>query len=161
MDIINLTVIEKKADIVELDSVEKFNPYHGKDGRFTSGTGGGSGSVSGGAGKMSVDEIWKKSKGEKLFSYNGQRCHAAIVPGLKKENLPNQKKHSYVGTMDGYEIYDISPGAMMDQFGFAAIKKGVEKNLLELDIVEKYNPYHDSKGRFTSAGGAKSFSVGS
>ena len=30
-------------------------------------------------------------------------------------------------------------------------------NIIKLEIVEKYNPYHDSKGRFTSAGNATSF----
>ena len=32
---------------------------------------------------------------------------------------------------------------------------------IRLEIVEKYNPYHDSKGRFTTAGGATSFSIAS
>ncbi|MBQ5658726.1 MAG: hypothetical protein IIV02_04250, partial [Peptococcaceae bacterium] len=34
-------------------------------------------------------------------------------------------------------------------------------NIIKLEIVEKYNPYHDSKGRFTSAGSATSFTIGS
>lgn len=35
-------------------------------------------------------------------------------------------------------------------------------DVLELEVVEKYNPYHDPKtGRFTSAGGAGSFYIGS
>jgi hypothetical protein len=34
-------------------------------------------------------------------------------------------------------------------------------NIIKLEIVEKYNPYHDSKGRFTSAGNATSFTIGS
>lgn len=38
----------------------------------------------------------------------------------------------------------------------------IEKsNIIELDVVEKYNPYHDEKGRFTTAGGATSFTIGS
>lgn len=36
-----------------------------------------------------------------------------------------------------------------------------QSDIVELDVVEKYNPYHDSKGRFTSASGAASFSIGS
>ena len=37
----------------------------------------------------------------------------------------------------------------------------IEKSdIVELDVVEKYNPYHDKRGRFTSAGGAASFSIG-
>lgn len=38
----------------------------------------------------------------------------------------------------------------------------IEKNIIELEFVdvEKYNPYHDSKGRFTSPGGAASFTIG-
>lgn len=38
----------------------------------------------------------------------------------------------------------------------------IEKNVIELEVVdvEKYNPYHDSKGRFTSPGGAASFTIG-
>lgn len=29
----------------------------------------------------------------------------------------------------------------------------------ELEIIEKFNPYHDAKGRFTHAGGASSFTI--
>lgn len=38
----------------------------------------------------------------------------------------------------------------------------IEKNIIELEFVdvEKYNPYHDRLGRFTSPGGAASFSIG-
>ena len=35
-----------------------------------------------------------------------------------------------------------------------------QSDIVELDVVEKYNPYHDKRGRFTSAGGAASFSIG-
>lgn len=38
----------------------------------------------------------------------------------------------------------------------------IEKaNIIELEIVEKFNPYHDAKGRFTTPGGAASFTIGS
>lgn len=45
----------------------------------------------------------------------------------------------------------------MDIINLTVIEK--KDNIINLDIVEKYNPYHDSKGRFTSAGGAASFSI--
>lgn len=39
LSFINLKFIEKKADIIDIELVEKFNPYHGPDGRFTSASG--------------------------------------------------------------------------------------------------------------------------
>lgn len=37
----------------------------------------------------------------------------------------------------------------------------IEKSsIVELEVVEKFNPYHDKYGRFTSASGAASFTVG-
>lgn len=36
----------------------------------------------------------------------------------------------------------------------------IEKNIIELEVVEKYNPYHGPDGRFTSPGGAASFTIG-
>lgn len=37
----------------------------------------------------------------------------------------------------------------------------IEKSsIVELEVVEKFNPYHDKYGRFTSANGASSFTIG-
>lgn len=36
----------------------------------------------------------------------------------------------------------------------------MDKDIIELEIIEKYNPYHDRKGRFTTPGGAASFTIG-
>lgn len=36
----------------------------------------------------------------------------------------------------------------------------MDKDIIELEIIEKYNPYHDRLGRFTTPGGATSFTVG-
>ena len=36
----------------------------------------------------------------------------------------------------------------------------MDKDIIELEIIEKYNPYHDRKGRFTTPGLANSFSIG-
>lgn len=33
----------------------------------------------------------------------------------------------------------------------------MDKDIIEIEIIEKFNPYHDSKGRFTSAGSEISF----
>lgn len=53
---------------------------------------------------------------EIIFSYNNTRCHAAIVESL----LGGE---TYIGEMDGFEIYEIDRHASFDQFGFVAIKK--------------------------------------
>ncbi len=53
---------------------------------------------------------------EIIFSYNNQRCHA-----LKVESLLGTE--TYIGKMDDYEIYQIDPHALFDQFGFVAVKE--------------------------------------
>ena len=53
---------------------------------------------------------------EILFYHNNTRCHAMIV----KELLGGE---TYIGKMDGYEIYQIDPHALFDQFGFVAVKE--------------------------------------
>lgn len=52
---------------------------------------------------------------EIIFSYNKTRCHALIV----RELLGGE---TYIGRVDGYEIYEIDVHALFDQFGFVAIK---------------------------------------
>ena len=53
---------------------------------------------------------------EIIFSYNKTRCHA-----LKVESLLGGE--SYIGEVEGWEIYQIVPHALFDQFGFVAIRK--------------------------------------
>lgn len=52
---------------------------------------------------------------EIIFSYNNERCHATIVESL----LGGE---TYIGKMNGYEIYQIDCHALFDQFGFVAIE---------------------------------------
>ena len=53
---------------------------------------------------------------EIIFYYNKTRCHA-----LKVERLLGGE--SYIGEVEGWEIYQIDPHALFDQFGFVAIKE--------------------------------------
>lgn len=53
---------------------------------------------------------------EIIFSYNNTRCHATKVESL----LGGE---TYIGTIDGWEIYQIDKHALFDQFGFVAIKE--------------------------------------
>ena len=53
---------------------------------------------------------------EIIFSYNKTRCHA-----LKVKSLLGGEK--YIGEMDGFEIYQIDPHALFDQFGVVAVEK--------------------------------------
>lgn len=53
---------------------------------------------------------------EIIFSYGYQRCHARIVDKL-------QGCETYIGTMEGYDIYKIN-GVFFNQFAYVAIKKG-------------------------------------
>ena len=53
---------------------------------------------------------------EIIFSYNNTICHATKV-----ENLLGGE--TYIGTIDGWEIYQIDKHALFDQFGFVAIKE--------------------------------------
>lgn len=52
---------------------------------------------------------------EIIFSYNNERCHATVVESL----LGGE---TYIGKMNGYEIYQIDCHALFDQFGFVAIE---------------------------------------
>lgn len=45
----------------------------------------------------------------------------------------------------------------MDIISLEVIEKS---SIVELEVVEKFNPYHDRRGRFTSASGANSFTIG-
>ena len=54
---------------------------------------------------------------EIIFLYNNTRCHALIVDKLTVEANAN----TYVGEIDGYEIYRTC-GVFFNQFGFEAIK---------------------------------------
>lgn len=56
--------VSKSADIEEFEEVEKFNPYHADDGKFTTASGGG-GAASGGSGKKTTaagESVKKPSK---------------------------------------------------------------------------------------------------
>lgn len=107
---------ELKKNIDHIEHVEKYNPYHGKDGRFTSKNGGGGGAaVSSGTGG--------NQPGTKTFSYNNKRCHATIIPGMTKDHLMGDEK--LVGEMDGYDIYQLPSNGFFDQHGFIGIKKNI------------------------------------
>jgi predicted ABC-type ATPase len=69
MGIINLTVIEKKDDIMHLDIVEKFNPYHDAKGRFTSARGAASFTIGG------------KGKGQQTAIANEKKRHQVVPNG--------------------------------------------------------------------------------
>lgn len=66
--------------------------------------------------KTTHEELTKEAGKEIIFSYNNTRCHA-----LKVESLLGGE--SYIGMVDGWEIYQIDPHALFDQFGFVAIEK--------------------------------------
>ena len=53
---------------------------------------------------------------EIIFSYLNTRCHALAV-----ENLIGNE--SYIGKIDGYEIYEIDKHGLFNQFGFVAVKE--------------------------------------
>ena len=53
---------------------------------------------------------------EIIFSYNNTRCHATKVESL----LGGETS---IGTIDGWEIYQIDKHALFDQFGFVAVKE--------------------------------------
>lgn len=80
MSKINLTIIEK-ADVIELDVVEKFNPYHDKLGRFT---------TAGGATVFT----WRTKDGSKQHLADkaigrAKEQHAAQTAAEKKPNKPD------------------------------------------------------------------------
>lgn len=66
--------------------------------------------------KTTYKELTKEERKEIIFSHCHTRCHALKVEGL----LGGE---SYIGTADGWEIYQIDPHALFDQFGFVAVKK--------------------------------------
>lgn len=57
---------------------------------------------------------------ELIFSYINERCHAPIV-----EHLDDDTEYRLVGSMDGYDIYQIKTG-LFNQFGFVAVKGGIK-----------------------------------
>lgn len=150
MGIDHIEEVNKNVD--HLEHIEKFNPHHDSRGRFTSASGGGA-ATSSSAGNAPTT---------KTFSYNKQRCHATIIPGMTKQHLMGDEKH--IGEMDGYDIYQI-PSATFDQHGFIGIKKSVdtvehvENGFDHIEHIEKFNPFHDSRGRFSSSQGMKTYSA--
>lgn len=69
--------------------------------------------------KTTYKELTKEERKEIIFSHCHTRCHALKVEGL----LGGE---SYIGTVDGWEIYQIDPHALFDQFGFVAVKKATQ-----------------------------------
>ena len=53
---------------------------------------------------------------EKIFTYNNTRCHAKIV----KKRFGGEE---HIGQLGGYDIYEIDPHSLFDQFGFIAVAK--------------------------------------
>ena len=53
---------------------------------------------------------------EIIFSYNNERCHAKIV----KQLLGGER---HIGSMNGYEIYQIDTNGLFNLFGFVAVKE--------------------------------------
>ena len=122
MGIIELEVIEKQSDIVELDVVEKYNPYHDKRGRFTS---------AGGAASFSIGG---SGKGQQTAIANEKKKHDAEIKAVASAKIAEATK--------------AEPGITKNLTGIAAKKSTAECcliNMVDKQIIttaNTTNPFH-------------------
>ena len=132
----------RKMSIDRIQHVKKFNPYHGKDGRFTSKNGGGAGSAGGSGGKDAKQYTLKPKNGKGATWY------------MSADQI-NSKDYVKVTDKDGFETtVDIRNYDVFKNYDTVQNK---EQNVDHIEHVEKFNPYHGKDGRFASANGAASF----
>lgn len=99
--------------------------------------------------KITDDEAWAKIKNGtyKMFSIEG-----------KANRIPVEKAVSCVDKQPvGKTFNEIMEGNKVNQRFDTIVEVGKSGRYDQLVEVEKFNPYHDSKGRFASANGATSF----
>lgn len=125
MSIDNIEHVTKGIDTIE--HVEKANPYHGKDGRFTSKNGGGS-------------------------AVGGKGGALANLSGIPNKDVPGKK----VQTVNGGGTVTMGKLRQYDSFGADKIKRGEEyaiKNIARGTV--KVGTYNGTKS--SSVGGSHSF----
>lgn len=134
MSVLELTIIEKNSDIINLEVVEKFNPYHGKDGRFTSAGGAHTFTYAPGKSKahdMAIER--EKQRTADGIATNAKQQYTSAETSINSSKLP--AVFNKVDWVSGTTNFD-NGGGKFDNATEALAKKGV-KNLI-------YDPYNRS-----------------
>ena len=181
------TIVEvgKSGGFDTIVEVEKFNPYHDSLGRFTSGGGtmmapDTGGSAGGGKYKVKMKDLtYRASWKEDFFTGKRKKTGGSFTATTTDEDEANslQAHMSSSGYQtdimadeDGFTAWIDCPPTSQDQADCKATFKEWKTNYKPpvsksadfveteaVETVEKFNPYHDARGRFASANSATSF----
>ena len=172
-----ITEVTKNIDVIE--EVAKFNPNHGEDGKFTSAKGGGASATGLKVDAKTKDKIIDaKIKGNKYQTADTKQ-QAVWKPKQNANDKPgsvdgsgafkpkqNDTKLVYNKPKKQEPSWDKMPGTRegeklvykpKEEYQLIRTKKSADID--EIEHVEKFNPFHDSRGRFSSARGMKSYSA--
>lgn len=144
----------------EIIEVEKANPYHDSLGRFTTG-GGGGGAASGGRLSDKVKSCEGTTTNDMLSAWDriNQAAGGTLdtdrtiktKPGTYK--IPSKKKHGPT------VIASISENHNTGKCTINSVIVGKSADYDHIEEVEKFNPFHDSRGRFSNKNGFASYSA--
>lgn len=82
--------IEEDEEVKKNDDITKFNPYHGKDGRFTSKNGGGAGATASG---RPCDKMTDKEIEQKYGKYRYHATTEGAIASISSEGLKPNRGH--------------------------------------------------------------------
>ena len=104
---------EVNKGIDHIEEVQKFNPYHGKDGRFTSGSGGAVGGGTAGAAGSGDDKKQVSPADEAIISKDkGLKCSYTMSVGEYEEFRDNNlDKKEFINSCDPKKTYTLATQA--------------------------------------------------
>lgn len=169
-----------KYDIIQV--VEKFNPNHDAQGRFASASGGGGAAAFtpmnnkeareylGGLKNDAVLAITTEKNGTTLYrkDYDGE------AKGGKWSAWTDGEWRPGIGSVEGAKStfkYNVTQGALERTLCSSGTTSVVERkyrktgelvksaDIDEIEVVEKFNPFHDAAGKFSSSNGFKTYSA--
>lgn len=123
----HITEVNKNVD--EIEHIEKYNPYHGKDGRFASKNGGGAGATSAGAGTTAGGATAGGADGAATGRFSAKDCAgnqklASRVNELDKELKNNGYEKGVTKIVNGAPGYATAYFSPRDAIAIETTNKG-------------------------------------
>lgn len=102
--------------------------------------------------KIEDDDAWERVKNGtyKMFSIEGRATREPVEKSIHEEEMETVAKsfNDLMGFAMPYTVSKSDP----DRFDVIEEVVGKSDRFDHIEEIEKYNPYHDARGRFTSAG---------
>ena len=144
-----IEIVEKHVD--EIVEVEKFNPNHDALGRFASGGGGSASSASGGSKKKTTAAGGALKKPSKM--HPNEITSELIANRHKMKDAEWEERRAL--SKRNKEL----TAELKRQMDMHRTYTGKSADIEEVEVVEKFNPFHDNLGRFSNKNGFKSYSA--